>query len=541
MEAIKSFEKADKGWRFIFRNGKIETFKTLSPEIQYIGAGTWSPSIGIIEYLDCSWDFDIYRLCPICVNNKWGFINDRFEYEIKCKYDFAGICIDYCHNQHLHYYFWNSYELNEKGHEPFSKLERKVKPFCCPVLLGNKWLQIDVNGNEFDFDDFNVYKEALSRINTINISGIIEMCHELLPLQWKPCPWKHPELIHGIGLLASDEALNCYMSAYGDMHVSKCRAAIMNFPFEKLNGSIEIVDWGCGQGIGTATLVEMLKQRELLSWVKKITLVEPSPYALQRAVYNISMIASNSIEIDAINKFMPTNETVSGEILSSIGYKYSNVIHIFSNILDVKSIDLGNVARMVASSHGCHYILCMGPQNSVSYRIDQFCSVFGEQIYFSSIDSVRYGRTQRTGHPYTCKTRCFVYNGASIDLSKLSLYQDNNDDVYNDYDIQLQWQNKVMSHEKARVAYRLQEILSVDDIMYVDPIVNEVSVDFIIVRPNKGLLLLNVFEENLENCILTKDGKDIIVLGKNGVAVKSNLSPIELINICQTSIKDGIE
>lgn len=385
------------------------------------------------------------------------------------------------------------------------------------------------------------YGDRLNLSTCRNINDIIGWCHDLLPEQWKPCPWRHPEIIHGLGLLASEEALNCYMSAYGEMHVGKCRAAIQNFPFDKLLGSIEIVDWGCGQGIGSATLLEALQQRDLLKWVKKITLIEPSANALQRAESNISKMVNNNIEIDALNKFMPTIEEVPGEILTSIGYRYSNVIHIFSNILDVKSIDLGKVARMVASSHGNHYILCMGPKNSAAYRIEQFCSVFCEQDYFSCIDSVRFGRTQRTGHIYTCMTRCFVYNGTPLDLSRLSLYHDNREEVYSDYDIQLQWQNKLMSREKARVAYRLQNIMSVDDIMYIDPVINEVAVDFIILRPNKGLLLLNVFEENLNACKLSEDRKKIDVLDESGYPVKTYQSPIELINLCQISIKDGIE
>ena len=385
------------------------------------------------------------------------------------------------------------------------------------------------------------YCDRLSLSTCRNINDIIGWCHDLLPDQWKSCPWRHPELVRGIGLLASDEALNCYMSAYGEMHVGKCRAAIQNFPFDKLSGSIEIVDWGCGQGIGSAIILEALQQRNLLNWAKKITLIEPSTNALQRAECNISKIVNNNIEIDALNKFMPTSEEVPGEILTSIGYRYSNVIHIFSNILDVKSIDLGKVARMVASSHGKHYILCMGPKNSAAYRIEQFCSVFCEQDYFSNIDSVRYGRTQRTGHVYTCVTRCFVYNGTPLDLGRLSLYHDNREEVYTDYDIQLQWQNKVMSRDKARVAYRLQNIMSVDDIMYIDPVINEVAVDFIILRPNKGLLLLNVFEENLNACQLSKERKEIVVLDESGGPVKTYQSPIELINLCQISIKDGIE
>lgn len=108
---------------------------------------------------------------------------------------------------------------------------------------------------------------------------------------------------------------------------------MMNFPFDKLKGSIEIVDWGCGQGIGSGTIVDMLKQHQLLNWVKRITLVEPSPNAIQRAECNLMKIVQGNIEIVPINQFMPATET-SDNTLNSIGYTYTNVIHIFSNILD---------------------------------------------------------------------------------------------------------------------------------------------------------------------------------------------------------------
>lgn len=545
MKPLKRFIQQNNGWEFLFEDGTTEFHPALTSVISAFGKGEFFEDSG---YLSCSWDFDEYKLCPICKNGKWGFVNKNFEYTIPCKYDFAGIAVKdqvyiHCcnHTIYFHHYFWDAYTLSEQESEKYLDFHERVKPFYCPVLLGNRWLQIDENGNELAFDNINTYKNALNRIKNVNISSIIKLCHELLPEQWKSYPWKHPELVHGIGLLASEEALNCYMSAYGEIHVGKLRAAIMNFPFNKLVGSIEIVDWGCGQGVGSTTLIEVLQQRDLLKWVKRITLVEPSQNAIQRALCNISKMVDNNIEINAINKFMPATVEVTGELVTSIGYRYSNVIHVFSNILDVKAIDLAEVARMVASSHGNHFILCMGPKNSAAYRIEQFCSVFGEQEYFSHIDSVRYGRTQRTGHPYTCMTRCFAYNGASLDLSRLSLYHDSGEDVFNDYDIQLQWQNKVMSREKARVAYRLQSILSVDDILYVDPVINEVAADFIIVRPNKGLLLLNVFEEDLNKCQLPKDGKGISVLGENEVVTKTLQSPIELINLCQTSIKDGIE
>lgn len=385
------------------------------------------------------------------------------------------------------------------------------------------------------------YAENIKRSSCRTINEIIEWCHEALPSEWKAHPWRHPDLNHGIDLLASDEALNCYMSAYGEMHLSKCRAAMMSFPFERLKGSVEIVDWGCGQGIGSATVIDVLQQHNLLIWVKRITLIEPSLHALTRAEANISKIVDNNIEIDAINKFMPAEQSDNNTI-SSIGYRYSNVIHVFSNILDVKAIDLAAVARMVASSHGIHFILCLGPKNGAAYRIKQFCSVFGEQEYFSQIDSVRYGRTTRTGHPYTCFTRCFAYNGSPLDFTCLSLFQDSGQGSYNDYDLRLQIQNNVFSPQKGRVAFRLQNILSVDDIMYIDPVVNEVAVDFIIVRPNKGVLLINLFEHNLNDCSLSEDGREITMkIPQQDNKKITYQSPIDLISLCQTSIKDGIE
>lgn len=377
------------------------------------------------------------------------------------------------------------------------------------------------------------YAEDIKQCN--NIDDIIDYCHNALPEEYKGKPWTHPELKHGINLLASDVALNCYMSAYGDMHVTKCRAAMMNFPFNELQGSIEIVDWGCGQGIGSATIIEVLNQRNLLQWLHKVTLIEPSRSAIERANDNIRTLTHGTVEIDVKNLFLPTNGITEGETISSIGYRYNNVIHVFSNILDVTTIDLGAVARMVASAHGKHFVLCIGPQNGAAYRIEKFCSVFGEQNYFSQINSTRYARTKRTAHPYTCMTRCFEYNGATIDLNKLALVDERYEAIYNEYDLRLQIQNHVLSSQKARVAWRLENILSVDDIMYIDAIINEVSVDFIIVRPNKGILLLNVFEENINECTLSEDKKEINVHGQ------LYQSPIELISLCQLSIKDGVE
>ena len=379
------------------------------------------------------------------------------------------------------------------------------------------------------------YSEQLSKTKCKSIYDIMDWCHECLPLQWKRMPWRHGELNHGKDLLESDEALNCYMSAYGDMHAGKCRAAMMNFPFDELNGNIEIVDWGCGQGIGAGVVLDVFQQRNRLNSVRRITLIEPSRKALHRAECNIHKIVQGNVEVNPIAKSMPAVAGPTENTLTSIGYTYTNIVHVFSNILDVTSIDLASVARMVASSHGRHYVICIGPKNAAAYRIEQFCSVFGDQDFFCSIDSVRFDRTRRTGHPYTCMARCFEYNGAPLDLNRMSAISGSGQNVYDEYDLRLQTQNNVLSQQKARIAYRLQSILSVDDILYIDPIINEVAVDFVIVRPNKGVILVNVFERDLNRCTLSNDKKEIVF---DSITYQS---PIDLISLCQTSIKDGIE
>lgn len=468
------------------------------------------------KYIDTSlrWNFEKDgKLCPFRKNGKWGFVNAYFQIVIEAHFDYVGQDYDReksCWQPPLYYHEtqWNNGQ--------------------CKVLQNGDYIIINEN-------DYPSYFDSISNLRCKSIDDIIEWCHQSVPNEYKARPWTHPQLNHGVDLLASEDALNCYMSAYGDMHVGKCRAAMMTFPFDALNGTIEIVDWGCGQGIGSATVVDILKQRDKIQWLKRITLIEPSIHAIERAEINLSKLTGNTVEIDVKNTFLPSVNVSSNHCITSIGYTYANVIHIFSNILDVTSIDLGAVAKMVAASHGTHYIICIGPKNSAAYRIEKFCSVFGTQQYFSKIDSVRYALTKRTSHPFSCVTRCFVYDGSPLDLSRLSMYNEQTEDVYNDYDFQLQIQNGLLTKQKARVAWRLQNMLLNDEIMYINPVVNEVAVDFIIVRPNKGVVLVNVFEHNLDDCELSNKDKEIIVDNKK------YQSPIDLISLCQTSLKDGIE
>ena len=91
----------------------------------------------------------------------------------------------------------------------------------------------------------------------INPLVLVEQCYKALPSKMKEKPWEYTD--HGRRVLQTEDELNAYIAAYGEMHIIKCRAAMQNFPFDELeNYSFEIFDWGCGQGLATLVLLDML-------------------------------------------------------------------------------------------------------------------------------------------------------------------------------------------------------------------------------------------------------------------------------------------
>lgn len=63
----------------------------------------------------------------------------------------------------------------------------------------------------------------------------------------------------GVQVLESDEELNNYLVAYGEMHVAKVRHFLPSIPFTEIK-ELNIVDWGCGQGLAAAVVLEYLRE-----------------------------------------------------------------------------------------------------------------------------------------------------------------------------------------------------------------------------------------------------------------------------------------
>lgn len=367
------------------------------------------------------------------------------------------------------------------------------------------------------------YQECINKRNPLRMEDVIQFCKSLLPTEWRRTPYRHPELLNGLNLLQSEDGMNAYIAAYGEMHMKKCRAALQNFPYNNLQGSIEIVDWGCGQGLGSLCVIEALDQHEKLMWLRRITLVEPSRHTLRRATENVTCATNGSVAILPINCYLP-GDGKQNEI-EGISYTMHNVIHIFSNILDVSNIDLKKLARIVSTSGHTHYILCIGPVNSQSYRIEQFSSIFGKQNYFSNIHDCAYGRTTDTFHIFTCKTKCFEYNGNLLNYECMDKVviptMIDGMAIYGEYDPMLSVQNGVITKAQADLFIIFSKVLREEDIILLKPDINGDKPDVVIVRPNKGILLVHVFDDDINKYHFFQE-----VIGESG-EVKEKTSLIQ--------------
>lgn len=392
------------------------------------------------------------------------------------------------------------------------------------------------------------YKERISCIPNLTMDAIIDNCRNNIPEQYRYRPYSHQELNHGLDLLKSDEGLDCYIGAYGEMHQAKCKAAMQNMPFPQKDSdiqslSLEIVDWGCGQGIGTMCLIDYLKERELTQWLKKVTLIEPSQASLERAIINVSKATYNRVVVRPFNEYLPSISDSSD--VNYIHFEQNYVFHIFSNILDVTEIDLAKLAQSMAIPGHTHYILCMGPLNANAFRIDRFCDIFTPSEIFSNITSGNYGRTSDTNYRYTCKTKAFVYDGGALDLSQYNPQERAAEPVYNEYNLNLQISNGLISREKGQIYSILRSILSPNDLIYLDPDLNGASPDFIIVRPNVGIIVISVFEENLSKCYLDNEDQThktiFIDIDSEQSETKQILSPFVALENYQNLIIESLK
>ena len=230
------------------------------------------------------------------------------------------------------------------------------------------------------------FKQNISQYSNCDLNSIKQAAIASLPVQYRNTPWS----ITNQGGSDNDHTvyseelqLDAYLASYTDWHKGKLRKAI-DLLESPLPPQINIVDWACGQGIGTLFLIDYIKENHLACHIKEVVLIEMSTIALERAEYLIRR-ANKDITINVVNKNI--NDVTSNELVFR---SQCPVYQFFSNILDISGIDLKHLTTVLYSNQDVYNtLICVSPfYYSGNVRIASFFSYFKRPLRFEKHENL---------------------------------------------------------------------------------------------------------------------------------------------------------
>ena len=72
------------------------------------------------------------------------------------------------------------------------------------------------------------YYEHIKAKASLSMQDVIETCRSLTPSDYKTRPYRFPDLHNGVALLDNEDALNCYIAAYGDRKSTRLNSSHWN-------------------------------------------------------------------------------------------------------------------------------------------------------------------------------------------------------------------------------------------------------------------------------------------------------------------------
>ena len=209
------------------------------------------------------------------------------------------------------------------------------------------------------------FVENIDRCSTISFDRILQTAAGAMSAHERRVAYRNTN--RGVTVLEDEHSLNSYLVAYGEMHRAKLMKLIPTIPIpELLATGVSIIDWGCGQGVGTAVLLDYLAGRVP---VRCIRLLEVSNAARNRAKHIARAYCRNGVT-DICD--VPW---IIGVPLACRDFRLPRkipIIHLFSNILDVDGLDLENVAAVLNQTRefGMGYVISVGPKKPGSEKIE---------------------------------------------------------------------------------------------------------------------------------------------------------------------------
>lgn len=187
-------------------------------------------------------------------------------------------------------------------------------------------------------------------------------------------------LNRGLDILESEPQMVTYLYTFGPMHQAK-----LNYAFDKLPEKIpqfpeiNIIDYGCGQALGTMCYADFLRKKSYSQKIKTITLIEPSEMCLKRASLHASIFFPSTI-IKSINKKF--DHLTQEDIICD---EETPTLHILSNVLDILDFDINKFSKLLESClKGYNYFVCVGPYFNDKKR-DERMGYFSSHLFCDTL------------------------------------------------------------------------------------------------------------------------------------------------------------
>lgn len=193
---------------------------------------------------------------------------------------------------------------------------------------------------------------------------------------------------NGRRILTSEREVDTYISLYGAHHYYKLVEAYDALNLNRFNNTyIETFSYGCGAAADTCSLISYCYKNNFSLLINNITLIEPSSTALERGIKYIQKSLPYQM-------FARSNIRTIYKLIGKLEYNdiISNPeaikLHVFSNVLDIDSIDLSSLASIIYQTQkGSNYFICINPKNTESKsRIDYFYNILSNLFKLTDID-----------------------------------------------------------------------------------------------------------------------------------------------------------
>ena len=157
--------------------------------------------------------------------------------------------------------------------------------------------------------------------------------------------------------LTTEPRLCAYTYAFGAVREARLRRAFSHLSNIFAQRDVELIDYGCGVGLGALVYHDLLLERGLpLTSVKRITLIDPTPRCLERAALH-ARVCFPGAELRTICKYI--DELQAEDVASD---PELHTLHILSQISDMSISSVAHLADTIcAGLRGPNYFACVTP------------------------------------------------------------------------------------------------------------------------------------------------------------------------------------